>query len=127
MRYAMPFFAGAVLILAVNLTSLRAQDGLQPPRLQPNRTPTTSPYLLLGNNRNDPVLSYFRIVRPENQIRSAFNAQDNRIRQLRSQVENEQRELDQARSSGLSSTGHRAMFQNYGGFFGTNLRGPGLR
>jgi len=99
------------------------QDVREPPRLQPNRLPTTSPYLLLGNNRFDPALSYYRIIRPENQVRSAYSRQNNQLLQLRNQVNRQQERLDQAGSSMLNTTGHRAVFQNYGSYFNTNLRG----
>ncbi|EAQ81571.1 hypothetical protein DSM3645_28357 [Blastopirellula marina DSM 3645] len=102
-----------------------AQDVMQPPRLQPNRLPTTSPYLLLGNRSFDPALSYYRIIRPENQIRSAYTSQAQRITQLRSEVNRQQQEIDQAENSLLNPTGHRAMFQNYGGYFGGYSRGTG--
>lgn len=117
----------ASLVLLVAAQASFGQDVMQPARLQPSRLPTTSPYLLLGSSRYDPALSYYRIVRPENQIRQAYNNQSRRITQLRDEVNRQQREITQAESSLLSPTGHRSMFQNLGGYFGGgNLQGGGL-
>jgi len=99
------------------------QSVQQPASLQPNRSPTTSPYLLLGNRGYDPALSYYRIIRPENQIRSAYKRQATNLVQLRNEVNRQREELNKAESSLLNTTGHRASFQNYGGYFNNNLRG----
>lgn len=85
--------------------------------------PTTSPYLnLLGAGRTGgTAFNYYQRVRPEQEFRRN-NANFRRsLGNVQQELRSFKRQLQSPRS-GLSSTGHRTSFLNFGSYFGSNFR-----
>src|SRR5690606_38644495 len=95
---------------------------LGPPTLTPSQRPTTSPYLNLapGGGFGSPAFRYFTQVRPEIDLRRASARQGGQLRSLQEQFAQQRQMMLQSPASGLSPTGHRATFLNYGSYFNSS-------
>ena len=107
------------LIVPVGILTFAGSVSAQPPGVGvgPGITrPTTSPYLnLLQNNGFSPALNYYRLVRPETELRRYSDSLNRQVTGLRQDLTS--RGLLPDGSHPLSGTGHATSFLNTGGFF----------
>lgn len=83
------------------------------------RSPTTSPYLnLLRGNGRSFAFNYYQRVRPEQEFRRNAQMFGQSLSALQQRVATQERRIQE--ETGLTTTGHAAVFQNLGGYF------PGL-
>src|SRR5262245_54180618 len=93
----------AAVALAVAMDT-RAAAQLRPGPSGPTPGPVVSPYLNLRNNRTDPAISYFGIVRPQMAFRSAISGLQQEI--------NQQAAADLTEIQPSRATGHAVYFNN---------------
>lgn len=102
----------SVAVILMTATAVHAG----PPQFnRPNR-PTVSPYInLLNNNNQDPAITYYGQIRPQNEFRAAEAANAAAIRGLDKRLTQTEKEMP---SGKLSSSGHATSFLNTRGYFG---------
>ena len=111
----------AALLSSLVSTSAFGQTTIQPPTLQPNTRPTTSPYLFLNNGgRNSAALNYYRQVRPQREFYKASQRQAQSIRTLGQDVSRLEQQLIVTERPPIGPTGHSTSFFNYGSYFGNS-------
>lgn len=106
----------AILTVLAVASSARAQPaspgGMYRPGVNPTGLPTYSPYLNLLRPGGSVTQNYFGLVRPELNFRAS-------VSNLQQQVTGNQQAIGGFQAeAGLPTTGHRAVFMNYGGYFG---------
>lgn len=112
-------FFTLVLLAAANSAFAQNPSTLRRTGFAPPSRPVTSPYLnLLRGNGRSTAFNYFQRVRPEQEFRNNANRFRQSLNQLNQRVAAQQQQINAG--GGLSTTGHSATFQNYGGYF------PGL-
>jgi hypothetical protein len=97
---------------------------LGPPTLTPSTRPVTSPYLNLAagfEGVGGPTYQYFRLIRPEVDLRRANTRLGNELRDVRRQLELPPT-MAQSPASALGTTGHPTAFQSTGTFYPTRRR-----
>lgn len=112
----------AIVLMAANIAMAQAPGIPRSGGYRPGfRSSTTSPYLnLLRGNRNGNsfAFNYFQRVRPEQEFRRNAQNFNQSLSTLQQRVSSQERRVMD--ETGLTTTGHTAVFQNLGGYF------PGL-
>ena len=105
------------LVLIATVSGLCSTDLLAaPPSFgRPNR-PTVSPYINLLNNNIDPAITYYGIIRPEQELRATSNANAQSLSNLTKRVARNEQKIEMP-SGRLSASGHATSFGNTRGYF----------
>lgn len=112
-------FFTAMSIAAVSSMAVEPASAAPPQFNRPNR-PTVSPYINLLNNVNqDPAITYYGQIRPQQEFRAADNASAAAIRNLDRRLTADEKEMP---SGKLSSSGHATSFLNTGSYFPSRRR-----
>lgn len=117
------FIAGPVVLALTALLPGPADAQVVGPRVgTPSPAPTISPYINMLRSPNAPALNYFGLVRPQFQTNAGLQALQQQF--LLGQTGS----LPGAEpTADVLTTGHAAMFMNYGGYFQSQtgaLRSP---
>ncbi len=105
----------AMSIAAVASLAVESVWAAPPQFNRPNR-PTVSPYINLLNNVNqDPAITFYGQIRPQQEFRAAEAANSAAIRGLDKRLTTTEKEMP---SGKLSSSGHSTSFLNTRGYFG---------
>ncbi|WLD12437.1 hypothetical protein [Planctellipticum variicoloris] len=108
-------FLMAMSIAAVTSLAVESACAAPPQFNRPNR-PTVSPYINLLNNINqDPAITYYGQIRPQQEFRAAEAANAAAIRGLDKRLTTTEKEMP---SGKLSASGHSTSFLNTRGYFG---------
>jgi hypothetical protein len=105
----------ALSIAAVASLAVESACAAPPQFNRPNR-PTVSPYINLLNNVNqDPAITYYGQIRPQQEFRAADNANAAALRSLDRRLTADEKKMP---SGKLSASGHATSFLNTRGYFG---------
>ncbi|TWT49933.1 hypothetical protein KOR42_37510 [Thalassoglobus neptunius] len=108
-------FVIAIVMLSGKFAA--AQTAIAPAPLRPHLTPTTSPFLFLGNGRFNSALSYYQRILPEREFRQANRTNYGLIQGLEKDVTVLRQREEQLADDQLKPTGHRSHFFNPGNHF----------
>lgn len=109
----------AMLIAGVAILAAESASAAPPQFNRPNR-PTVSPYINLLNNVNqDPAITYYGQIRPQQEFRAANSANAAAIRGLDKRLTADEKEMP---SGKLSASGHATSFLNTRGYFPSSRR-----